>query len=60
MVAVIGAGPVGLLAAVSAMDYPTVGRVLVLDRVAGRLEVAESLGAVPIDISSSDAVETVR
>ncbi|KAK2077125.1 hypothetical protein QBZ16_004759 [Prototheca wickerhamii] len=60
VVAVIGAGPVGLLAAVSAMDYPTVGRVLVLDRVAGRLEVAKSLGAVPIDISSSNAVETVR
>ncbi|KAJ0302178.1 hypothetical protein COL5a_010015 [Colletotrichum fioriniae] len=57
-VAIFGAGPVGLLAAYSA-KLRGASRVYVIDRVASRLEQAESLGAIPIDFSQQDPVEAI-
>ncbi|MGH2811748.1 MAG: alcohol dehydrogenase catalytic domain-containing protein [Actinomycetota bacterium] len=54
-VAVIGCGPVGLFTLqYSQLHNP--GQLLALDSVAERLEVAEKLGAVPIDISKRNPV----
>lgn len=47
-VAVIGAGPVGLMAAVASREAGA-SRVYVLDSVAERLELAKTLGATPLD-----------
>lgn len=48
-VAVIGAGPVGLMAVESAWVLGA-SKVLVLDRVKDRLEMAEAIGAIPIHV----------
>lgn len=48
-VAVIGAGPVGLMAVESALALGA-SKVLVLDRVKDRLEMAEAIGAIPIHV----------
>ena len=59
VVAVIGAGPVGLFAAMSAPLFePKV--VLAIDQLPERLEMAKRLGATPIDMSKEDAREVVR
>ncbi|KAK1459626.1 alcohol dehydrogenase GroES-like domain-containing protein [Colletotrichum melonis] len=57
-VAIFGAGPVGLLAAYSA-KLCGASRVYVVDRIASRLEQAESFGAIPIDFSQQDPVEAI-
>jgi len=57
-VAIIGAGPVGIMALLSAQLYGP-SQVFVLDRVPQRLKLALGLGAVPIDVSG-DADATVR
>ncbi|WYZ46852.1 hypothetical protein EsH8_IX_001077 [Colletotrichum jinshuiense] len=57
-VAIFGAGPVGLLAAHSAMIRGA-SKVYVVDYVAERLELAASIGAVPIDFTASDPVEQI-
>ncbi|KAK1544418.1 alcohol dehydrogenase GroES-like domain-containing protein [Colletotrichum paranaense] len=57
-VAIFGAGPVGLLAAYSA-KLRGASRVHVVDRIASRLEQAESFGAIPIDFSQQDPVEAI-
>lgn len=54
-VAVIGCGPVGLFALQYAATYGP-SRLYALDSVAERLEMAERLGAVPIDISKVNPV----
>jgi glutathione-independent formaldehyde dehydrogenase len=54
-VAVMGGGPVGLMAAYSAMLIGA-AKVFVVDRVASRLQLAESIGAIPIDYSKADPV----
>ncbi|WP_326561327.1 glutathione-independent formaldehyde dehydrogenase [Micromonospora sp. NBC_01796] len=54
-VAVMGGGPVGLMAAYSAMLIGA-AKVFVVDRVASRLRLAESIGAIPIDFSNADPV----
>jgi threonine dehydrogenase-like Zn-dependent dehydrogenase len=54
-VAVIGCGPVGLFTLQYAQLHNP-GQLLALDSVAERLEVAEKLGAVPIDISKRNPV----
>lgn len=59
-VAVVGCGPVGLLAGLAAGRHASVKRVLALDSVQGRLDVAATLGMQGIDISRGDAAETVR
>ncbi|KAL4861876.1 hypothetical protein BDV12DRAFT_203569 [Aspergillus spectabilis] len=57
-VAVFGAGPVGLLAAYSAI-LRGASRVYSVDHVPDRLDLAESIGAIPINFSSSDPVEQI-
>ncbi|MFK0231146.1 glutathione-independent formaldehyde dehydrogenase [Streptomyces sp. NPDC090303] len=56
---VYGAGPVGLMAAYSAI-LKGAGRVWVADHQADRLRLAEQIGAVPIDTSSQDPAEVVK
>ncbi|KAK6592776.1 alcohol dehydrogenase protein [Botrytis cinerea] len=57
-VAVFGAGPVGLLAAYSAI-LRGASRVYSVDHVPERLAIAESIGAVPINFNNSDPVQQI-
>ncbi|OON78050.1 glutathione-independent formaldehyde dehydrogenase [Streptomyces tsukubensis] len=57
-VVVHGAGPVGLMAAYSAVVQGA-SKVMVVDRQPDRLKLAESLGAVPVDDSKGPAVDQV-
>ncbi|KAH7129029.1 alcohol dehydrogenase [Dactylonectria macrodidyma] len=57
-VAVFGAGPVGLLAAYSAM-LRGASKVYAIDRVQTRLDLAESIGAIPINFNQTDPVEQI-
>ncbi|KAF2114869.1 hypothetical protein BDV96DRAFT_86960 [Lophiotrema nucula] len=57
-VAVFGAGPVGLLATYSAI-LRGASRVYTVDRIPQRLELAESLGAIPISFNESDPVQQI-
>ncbi|KXH66558.1 alcohol dehydrogenase GroES-like domain-containing protein [Colletotrichum salicis] len=57
-VAVFGAGPIGLLAAYSAMLHGA-SRVYGVDHVPMRLEKAASIGAVPINFMDSDPVQQI-
>ncbi|KAE9407563.1 GroES-like protein [Gymnopus androsaceus JB14] len=57
-VAVFGAGPVGLMAAYSAIIRGA-SDVFVVDRVPERLAKAKEIGAIPIDFSASDPVEQI-
>jgi glutathione-independent formaldehyde dehydrogenase len=57
-VVVYGAGPVGLMAAYSA-TIKGAGKVMVVDRHPDRLRLAESIGAIAIDDSSTDPVQAV-
>ncbi|MFB8247617.1 glutathione-independent formaldehyde dehydrogenase [Streptomyces sp. NPDC055952] len=58
-VAVYGAGPVGLMAAYSAV-LRGASKVFVVDRVAERLQKAEEIGAVPVDFTQGDPAEQIR
>jgi glutathione-independent formaldehyde dehydrogenase len=57
-VAVYGAGPVGLMAAHSALIRGA-ARVFVVDKEPDRLALASSIGAVAVDFSAGDPVEQV-
>ncbi|KAH6616279.1 alcohol dehydrogenase [Boeremia exigua] len=57
-VAVFGAGPVGLLAAYSAI-LRGASRVYSIDHVQSRLALAASIGAIPIDFAASDPVAQI-
>lgn len=57
-VAVFGAGPVGLLAAYSAL-LRGASRVYSVDHVPMRLERAASIGAIPINFNESDPVQQI-
>ena len=57
-VVVYGAGPVGLMAAYSAL-IKGASKVMVVDNHPDRLKLAESIGAIVIDNSKGDAVEQV-
>ncbi|KAI0098993.1 alcohol dehydrogenase [Hypoxylon sp. NC0597] len=57
-VAVFGAGPVGLLAAYSAI-LRGASRVYSVDCVQNRLDLAASIGAIPINFEDSDPVEQI-
>jgi len=57
-VAVFGAGPVGLMAAYSAV-LRGASEVYVVDRVPERLQKAKDIGCTPIDFSKSDAVQQI-
>ncbi len=58
-VAVYGAGPVGLMAAYSAL-LSGASRVFVVDRVPQRLAKAQEIGAVVVDSSAGDPVEQIE
>jgi glutathione-independent formaldehyde dehydrogenase len=58
-VAVFGAGPVGLLAAYSAM-LRGAAEVYVVDAVPERLEKARSIGAIPVDFTKGSPAEQIR
>jgi len=57
-VAVIGAGPVGLMATMCAQLFGP-ARVFVVDMVESRLEVAQELGGTPINAARSHPVEAI-
>ncbi|WP_432484695.1 glutathione-independent formaldehyde dehydrogenase [Kineococcus esterisolvens] len=57
-VAVFGAGPVGLMAAHSAL-IKGAARVFVVDEEKDRLALAESIGAIGVDFSTADPVEQI-
>lgn len=57
-IVIYGAGPVGLMAALSA-TVRGASKVMVVDRHPDRLELAEQIGAVAIDDSKSSAVDQV-
>lgn len=59
VVAVVGSGPVGLFAQMSALQFePKV--VLAIDSLPERLAMSERIGAVPVDMSKQDPVAAVR
>jgi threonine dehydrogenase-like Zn-dependent dehydrogenase len=58
-IVIYGAGPVGLMAAHSAMIKGAC-KVMVVDRQSDRLRLAESIGAIAIDDSKEDPVERVK
>lgn len=57
-VVIFGAGPVGLMAAMSA-SVKGASKIMVVDMHPDRLKLAEELGAIPIDFSKGSAVEQV-
>ena len=57
-VVIWGAGPAGLLAAMSA-DPRGADQVFVVDRQPDRLKLVETIGATPIDDSTGDAVQQI-
>lgn len=57
-VVVMGAGPVGLMAAYSSL-LRGAARVLVVDRVPDRLSLAEQIGAQPVNYAEGDPVEQI-
>ena len=57
-VAVFGAGPVGLMAAHSALIRGA-ARVFVVDKEHDRLSLADKIGAIPVDFSAGDPVEQI-
>jgi threonine dehydrogenase-like Zn-dependent dehydrogenase len=59
VVAVVGAGPVGLMATMCAQLFGP-ARVFVVDMVDSRLEMAEGLGAVPINAKHVHPVEAIK
>ena len=57
-VAVYGAGPVGLLAAYSAL-LRGASKVYSIDHVPSRLKLAKSIGAIPIDLKAGDPADQI-
>jgi len=57
--AIIGCGPVGLMAIVGARELGA-ERIFAVDSLPERLELAETYGATPLDFKSTDPVEVVR
>jgi glutathione-independent formaldehyde dehydrogenase len=57
-VAIFGAGPVGLMAAISA-KIKGASEIYVVDNVPERLALVKKIGATPVDFSKGDAVEQI-
>ncbi len=57
-VAVYGAGPVGLMAAYSCL-LRGASKVYVVDRIQSRLDLAEEIGAIPVNFDDVDPVEQI-
>lgn len=58
-VAVVGCGPVGLMAQLCAQLFGP-AQVLAIDRIASRLELAARLGSIPVNASEVDPVARVK
>lgn len=58
-VVVYGAGPVGLMAAYSAM-LRGAAKVFVVDRIPERLQKAEQIGGIPIDFTEGNPVDQIK
>lgn len=58
-VAIFGAGPVGLMAALSSL-IKGAAEVYVVDRIPERLEKARQMGAIPINFEDGDPVEQIK
>jgi threonine dehydrogenase-like Zn-dependent dehydrogenase len=58
-VAVIGAGPVGLMATMCASLFGP-ARIFVVDMVESRLETAQDMGGIPINASQVEPVEAIQ
>lgn len=58
-VTVMGAGPVGLMAAYSSL-IKGAAQVFVVDRVPSRLKLAEKIGATPVDLGDGDVGDQIR
>ncbi|HZC18789.1 MAG TPA: glutathione-independent formaldehyde dehydrogenase [Rubrobacteraceae bacterium] len=58
-VAVYGAGPVGIMAAYSSLIRGA-ERVFVVDRVPNRLDLAESIGCIPVNFDEVDPIEYIQ
>lgn len=58
-VAVFGAGPVGLMAALSSI-IKGASQVFVVDHIPDRLNLAKKIGAIPIDFTKGDPVEQIK
>lgn len=58
-VTVMGAGPVGLMAAYSSM-LRGAAKVFVVDKVPDRLRLAEQIGAIPIDFTAGDVAAQIK
>lgn len=56
---VIGCGPVGLMAVIGAIHYGS-EKLYAVDTIPERLEMAKRFGAMPIDASKQDAIETIK
>jgi threonine dehydrogenase-like Zn-dependent dehydrogenase len=59
VVAVVGAGPVGLMATMSAQLFGP-ARVFVVDVVDSRLDIAQQLGGIPIDAKKVNPVDAIK
>lgn len=58
-VVIYGAGPVGLMAALSA-QIKGASKVMIVDRCPDRLQLAEQLGVIPINYSLVDPIDHIR
>ncbi|AJE81291.1 MULTISPECIES: glutathione-independent formaldehyde dehydrogenase [Streptomyces] len=58
-VVIYGAGPVGLMAALSA-NLKSAAKVMVVDRHPDRLRLAEEIGAIPVDDSAENPVDRIQ
>lgn len=58
-IAVWGCGPVGLFTILSAFQQKA-GRVIAIDGVKGRLDMAESLGAEPVNFHETDILDALK
>jgi len=57
--AVVGCGPVGLMAILGAREYGA-GKIYAIDKEQSRLDVAKKFGAISIDASKENATEIIR
>jgi glutathione-independent formaldehyde dehydrogenase len=58
-VVVMGGGPVGLMAAYSALIKGAT-KVFLVDRVPGRLRLAEQIGAIPVSLDGADPADQIK
>lgn len=58
-IAVLGCGPVGMCAIVSALEYKP-AQVFAIDSVAERLERAKELGAIPLNFKTDDVKAEIK